>query len=196
MFNIGDRIVYPMHGAGIIEEVEEVEILGAKRKYFIMRMPIGDMKVMVPVDTVDEVGVRQIVDPEAMENVVQILRGHKSAMPQNWNRRYRANMDRIKSGDIYEIAAVVRNLMMLDGEKGLSTGERKMLSSAKQMLVSEMVLVCKLNLEETESLIKESVDFVGEDDDALEEIEEIEEIEGIEEIDEIIIVEEEKGSTI
>ena len=169
MFNIGDRIVYPMHGAGIIEEVEEVEILGEKRRYFIMRMPIGDMKVMVPVDTVDEVGVRQIIDNVDMEKVVKILRGHKSSMPQNWNRRYRANMDRIKSGDIFEIAAVVRNLMMLDSEKGLSTGERKMLSSAKQMLVSEMVLVCELDVDETENLIAEAVKFI-EDDDIQEDI--------------------------
>lgn len=171
MFDIGDRIVYPMHGAGIIEEIEEVEILGAKREYFIMKMPIGDMKVMVPVDAVEEVGVRPIVDEDAMEKVVRILRGHKSSMPQNWNRRYRANMDRIKSGDIYEIAAVVRNLMMLDNEKGLSTGERKMLSSAKQMLLSEMVLVCKLSIDETEVLIKESVEFIGDEEEYLTNIE-------------------------
>lgn len=159
MFNIGDRIVYPMHGAGIIEEIEEVEILGEKRNYFIMKMPIGDMKVMVPIDNVDEVGVRQIVDTEAMDKVIRILRGNRTVMHQNWNRRYRANMDRIKSGDIYEIAAVVRNLMLLDDEKSLSTGERKMLNSAKQMLVSEMVLVCEMEVEETENLIKESVAF-------------------------------------
>ena len=173
MFDIGDRIVYPMHGAGIIQEIEEVEILGTKRKYFIMKMPIGDMKVMVPVDAVDEVGVRPIVDEDAMEKVVRILRGHRSSMPQNWNRRYRANMDRIKSGDIYEIAAVVRNLMMLDSEKGLSTGERKMLSSAKQMLLSEMVLVCKLTIDETETLIKEAVEFIGDEEEYLTNIDEL-----------------------
>lgn len=173
MFDIGDRIVYPMHGAGVIEEIEEIEILGSKREYFIMKMPIGDMKVMVPVDSVEDVGVRPIVDEDDMAKVVKILRGHKSSMPQNWNRRYRANMDRIKSGDIFEIAAVVRNLMMLDNEKGLSTGERKMLSSAKQMLVSEMVLVCKLNLDETEALIKESVEYIGDGEEYLTEFDEL-----------------------
>lgn len=162
MFNIGDRIVYPMHGAGIIENVEEKEILGEKRRYFIMRMPIGDMKVMVPVDNVVEVGVREIIDKESMEEVIEVLKGHRSDMPQNWNRRFRLNMDRIKSGDIYEIAAVVRNLMLLDSEKGLSTGERKMLNDARQMLVSEMVLVCELTLEDVEELIAEAVSFVGE----------------------------------
>lgn len=157
MFNIGDRIVYPMHGAGIIENIEEKEILGEMRRYFIMRMPIGDMKVMVPVDNVEEVGVREIIAREEMEEVVDVLKGNKTDMPQNWNRRYRLNMDKIKSGDIFEIAAVVRNLMILDLEKGLSTGERKMLNDAKQMLVSEMVLVCDLDLEEVENLIEEAV---------------------------------------
>lgn len=159
MFNIGDRIVYPMHGAGIIENEEVKEILGEKRKYFIMRMPIGDMKVMVPVDSVEEVGVREIISKEEMKEVIDVLKGHRSDMPQNWNRRYRLNMDRIKSGDIFEIAAVVRNLMLLDSEKGLSTGERKMLNDAKQMLISEMVLVCGMNLEEIEDLVTEAVNY-------------------------------------
>jgi len=162
MFNIGDRIVYPMHGAGIIENIEEKEILGEKRKYFIMRMPIGDMKVMVPVDNVKEVGVREIINKEEMEEVMEVLKGRRSEMPQNWNRRYRMNMDKIKSGDIFEIAAVVRNLMLLDIEKGLSTGERKMLNDAKQLLMSEMVLVCDLELEEVENLVADAVNHVDE----------------------------------
>lgn len=158
MFNIGDRIVYPMHGAGVIEAIEEKEILGDKKKYFIMKMPIGDMKVMVPVDNVEEVGVREIIDKNEMGKVVTILKGSKSNMPQNWNRRYRINMDKIKSGDIFEIAVVVRNLLILDRQKGLSTGERKMLNSAKQMLISEMVLVWDMDLEETEKFINDAVE--------------------------------------
>lgn len=165
MFNIGDKIVYPMHGAGTIEDIEEKEILGEKRKYFIMKMPIGEMKVMVPVDNVEEVGVRQIIDTMDMEKVMTILKGNRSKMPQNWNRRYRANMDRIKSGDIFEIAEVVRNLMLLDNEKGLSTGERKMLSSAKQMLISEMVLVYGLDLDETEKIVAEAVNSFDDEED-------------------------------
>ncbi|MBC8588035.1 CarD family transcriptional regulator [Paratissierella segnis] len=164
MFSIGDKIVYPMHGAGIIENIEEKEILGEKRKYFIMRMPIGDMKVMVPVDNVDEVGVRQIIEYDNLKEVIDILHGDKSNMPQNWNRRYRINMDRIKSGNIFEIAAVVRNLMILDNEKGLSTGERKMLTSAKQMLVSEMVLVSDKDIEEIEEIILKAINYT--DDEA------------------------------
>ncbi|NLW40425.1 MAG: CarD family transcriptional regulator [Tissierellia bacterium] len=160
MFNIGDKVVYPMHGAGIIEGIEEKEILGEKRKYYIMQMPIGDMKVMIPVDNVEEIGIREIIDREDLERVIDILKGDSTKMPQNWNRRYRANMEKIKSGDIFEIASVVRNLMLRDAEKSLSTGERKMLNSAKQMLISEIVLVSDSNQEEAERIIDESIKSV------------------------------------
>jgi len=160
MFNIGDKVVYPMHGAGIIEGIEEKEILGEKRKYYIMQMPIGDMKVMIPVDNVEEIGIREIIDREDLERVIDILKGDSTKMSQNWNRRYRANMEKIKSGDIFEIASVVRNLMLRDAEKSLSTGERKMLNSAKQMLISEIVLVSDSNQEEAERIIDESIKSV------------------------------------
>ncbi|WP_409229346.1 CarD family transcriptional regulator [Gudongella sp. SC589] len=157
MFKIGDKIVYPMHGAGVIEKLETKEILGEKREYFIIKMPIGDMKVMVPVSNVEEVGVREIITPDEIDDIMSILRGHKTKMPQNWNRRYRINMDRIKTGDIHEIASVVRNLTLLDNEKGLSTGERKMLSNAKQMLLSELVLVTGDTYEEIEALVDKEI---------------------------------------
>lgn len=157
MFHIGDKIVYPMHGAGVIEDVEIKEILGEKREYFIIRMPIGDMKVMVPVSNVDDVGVRYIIGKEDIEDVMDILRGRRSTMPQNWNRRYRMNMDRIKTGDIEEIAAVVRNLTILDDEKGLSTGERKMLGNARQMLLSELVLASEKTMPEIEKLVLDAI---------------------------------------
>ncbi|HHT50744.1 MAG TPA: CarD family transcriptional regulator [Eubacteriaceae bacterium] len=155
MFNIGDKIVYPMHGAGIIEGIEEREILGEKRKYYIMRLPLGDMKVMIPIDNTENIGLREIINEEEFETVVSILKGEKTKMSNNWNRRYRANMDKIKTGDIYEVAEVVRNLLLLDRDKGLSTGERKMLNSAKQILISEFSLVRNLNEEEAEELIYE-----------------------------------------
>ena len=157
MFNIGDKIVYPMHGAGIIVAQEEKEILGEKRKYFIMKMPMSDMKVMIPIDSVEEIGIRPVVGDEEIENVKAILSDDETVMSQNWNRRYRANMDKIKTGDIYEIAGVVRNLVLRDREKGLSTGERKMLNNAKQMLVSEMVLSKDMENEEAENLIEEII---------------------------------------
>ncbi|RKD33764.1 CarD family transcriptional regulator [Thermohalobacter berrensis] len=154
MFNIGDKIVYPMHGAGVIESIEEKEILGKKRKYYVMKMPIGEMKVMIPVDNIEDIGIREVITQEEVEQVLAVLGDNKSKMPKNWNRRYRANMDKIKSGDIYEIASVVRNLMIRDKEKGLSTGERKMLSSAKQILISEIVLAKGIQEREAENLIE------------------------------------------
>lgn len=140
MFNVGDKVVYPMHGAGVIEAIEEKEILGALKRYYIMNIPIGDMKVMIPMDNVDQVGLREVIDTNGVEQVYSILRDVHSKMSTNWNRRYRANMEKIKSGDIYQVAEVVRNLMLREMEKGLSTGERKMLDSARQILTSELVL--------------------------------------------------------
>ncbi len=140
MFHIGDKVVYPMHGAGIIESIEEKEILGEKRNYYVMRIPIGDMKVMVPMDSVEEIGLRQVIDDAGFQKVMAILNERKSPMSTNWNRRYRANMEKIKSGNIYEVAEVVRNLMLRDREKALSSGEKKMLDYARQILISELVL--------------------------------------------------------
>ncbi|RBP44848.1 CarD family transcriptional regulator [Garciella nitratireducens] len=154
MFNIGDKIVYPMHGAGVIEGIEEKEILGKKRKYYVMRLPLGDMKVMIPIDNTENIGLREVINEEQLAEVIEILKGSKSKMSQNWNRRYRANMDKIKSGDIYEIAEVVRNLVLLDEEKGLSTGERKMLNSAKQILISEFALIRNLSEQEAENMLQ------------------------------------------
>lgn len=140
VFEVGDKVVYPMHGAGVIESIEEREVLGAMQRYYIMRMPIGDMKVMIPVDNVEGIGLREVVNGEELKKVFEILRDQKSKMSTNWNRRYRANLEKIKSGNIYEVAEVVRNLAHRDREKGLSTGERKMLDNARQILISELVL--------------------------------------------------------
>ncbi|WP_019132750.1 CarD family transcriptional regulator [Peptoniphilus obesi] len=158
MYNIGDEVVYPMHGAGVIVGVEDKEILGKIRKYYILKMPIKEMKVMVPVDNAEEVGVRNILGKEEMDEVLEILSGKdKTKMPSNWNRRYRFNMDRIKSGDIKEIARVVRFLERVDQEKSLSTGERKMLTGAKQIIISEMVLVYKKDPDAIIKLVDDAV---------------------------------------
>lgn len=140
MFEIGDKIVYPMHGAGIIEAIEEKEILGEKRNYYVLRMPIGEMKVMVPINNADVVGIRPVIDSEEVGQVFRVLQAEDSPMSTNWNRRYRHNMEKIKTGNIFELAEVVRNLSVRDKEKGLSTGEKKMLDNARQILLSELVL--------------------------------------------------------
>ncbi len=140
MFEKGDKVVYPNHGAGTIVDIEVKEILGEEKKYYIMELPIGEMRVMIPVHKVDEIGIRDVIDEEEAENVFHLLKGEKSKMSQNWNRRYRANMEKLKTGDIYEVVEVVRNLTIRDMEKGLSTGEKKMLSNARKILISELVL--------------------------------------------------------
>lgn len=157
MFNIGDKVVYPMHGAGIIEGIEEKEILGEIQKYFILRLPLKNMKVMLPVDNIENIGLRSIVSMDVVNEVFDIMADSKSKMPQNWNRRYRANLEKIKTGDIIDVAMVVRDLLILDNEKGLSTGERKMLNNAKQILVSELVLASDLNEKEVEGKIKQAI---------------------------------------
>ena len=155
MFNVGDKVVYPMHGAGIIEAIEEREILGERQQYYVMRLPIGEMKVMIPTRNVDGIGLREIVDDADVAKVFDILRGQKTSMSTNWNRRYRANLEKIKSGDIFEVAEVVRNLMLRDREKGLSTGERKMLDNARQILISELVLAKAIDEPQAKQLLDE-----------------------------------------
>jgi CarD family transcriptional regulator len=143
-----------MHGAGVIVAIEEREVLGERQKYYIMQLPIGDMKVMIPMNSVEELGLRQVISEDEVERVYQVLQGEETAMSSNWNRRYRANMEKIKSGDIYEVAEVVRNLTIRDAEKGLSTGERKMLDTARQILVSELVIAQNSTKEEVEDAIQ------------------------------------------
>jgi len=155
MFSVGDKVVYPMHGAGVIEAIEDREILGKKKTYYIMRLPLGDMKVMIPTDNVEEIGLRDVISREEVKKVIDVLKAPRTKMSSNWSRRYRANMQKIRSGDIFEVAEVVRNLQLRDREKGLSTGERKMLSNAKQILISELVLADNLNEEQARELIDE-----------------------------------------
>lgn len=156
MFKIGDKVVYPMHGAGIIEAIEEKEVLGETRQYYILRLPVGDMKVMIPIANCKEVGLREVIDDDGVQRVLGILSDKSSSMSDNWNRRYRANLEKIKSGNIYEVAEVVRNLVKRDREKGLSSGERKMLENARQILVSELVLATEMEEDKTKSMIDQA----------------------------------------
>lgn len=155
MFKVGDRVVYPMHGAGVIQAIEEKEVLGEKRKYYVLRLAVGDMKVMIPMGNAQNIGLRQVIDNEKVVKVLDILKATKTNMSQNWNRRYRANLDKIKGGDIYEIAEVVKNLSLREKEKGLSTGERKMLENARQILISELVLAKETNEEKIQEFLDE-----------------------------------------
>lgn len=157
MFSIGDKIVYPMHGAGIIEEIEEKKILDQNRKYYILRVPYGDMKIMVPVDNAEGIGVRSIISIDTLSTIISFLGAESTDMSANWNRRFRENQDKLKTGEALEVAEVIRNLMRTDVEKKLSTGEKKMLSNAKQILASEIILVKNIEEKEAISLIQDAV---------------------------------------
>ena len=156
MYNVGDKVVYPMHGAGVIDAIEEKEILGEKQSYYILKMP-GEVKVMVPISTAEQHGIRNVIDKNEAERVINVLEQDETEMEKNWNKRYRDNMDKMKSGDIYEIADVVRNLSFKQKEKGLSTGEKKMLHNAKQILVSELVLAEHATQDEVEELVDNKI---------------------------------------
>ena len=158
MFNVGDKIVYPMHGAGTIDAIEEKNILGENQAYYIIKMP-GEVKVMVPTAKAEEIGVRNVIGKEEAEKVISILGEDETEMSQNWNKRYRDNMEKMKSGNIFEVADVVRNLSFKQKEKGLSTGEKKMLSNAKQILVSELVLAEHATQDEVEQLIDNKINI-------------------------------------
>ena len=156
MFNVGDKIVYPMHGAGVIDSIEEKDILGEKQSYYILKMP-SNVKVMVPTAKAEEVGIRNIIDKNDTEKVFKVLGQDETEMEKNWNKRYRDNMEKMKSGSIYEVADVVRNLSFKQKGKGLSTGEKKMLNNAKQILVSELVLAEHSNQEDVEEQIENKI---------------------------------------
>lgn len=158
MYKIGDSVVYPMHGAGIIEDIEVKEVLGKEQSYYVVRMPIGDMKVMVPMENALGVGMRDVIGKAEAEKVLNSFRTVETDVIQNWNKRFRENMVKIKSGDIFEVAAVVKSLMLRDREKGLSTGERKMLSNAKQILISEIVVATGNSHETIENRLIDMID--------------------------------------
>ena len=157
MYSVGDKIVYPMHGAGVIESIEEKEFLGQKQDYYILKMPLGDMRVMIPTQNVVNIGIRGIINTDEIDGVLDVLKDQSININTNWNKRYRENMVKIKSGSIYEVADVVRSLMQREKNKGLSTGERKMLSSAKQILISELVLAKGTSQMDIEVIIDECV---------------------------------------
>ncbi len=157
MFQIGDYIVHPMHGAGVIESVVTKKINGQQRDYYVLKLPVGDMVVMVPVAGCENIGVRSIISKSEAENIFESFKELEVSMTQNWNKRYRENMDKIKSGNLLDVASVVKGLMCRDNERGLSTGERKMLHSAKQILISELVIATETDYDGVEQRLYASL---------------------------------------
>lgn len=153
MYKVGDKIVYPTHGAGIVDEIISREVDGEYREYYVMYTHKGNIKLMIPADKCDDIGVRPVIKQEEIDEVLSVLKNDSTAMSTNWNRRYRANMDKIKTGDIFEVAEVTRNLYRVEQEKKLSNGEKKMLLSALDIMKSEFMLVENITEDEAEQMI-------------------------------------------
>ena len=157
MLSIGDTISYPMHGAGIIEAVETCEVQGQDREYYVLKLPMGSLKVMIPVDNADNIGLRDIISAREAREVVAVLREKPDRAVGSWNKRFHANLERMKKGDLKDVAAVARNLMLQDKQRKVSSGERRVLDLAKQILVSELVYALNLTPEDAEEQIEKAV---------------------------------------
>jgi len=157
VFDIGDKVVYPHHGAAIVERREVKEAFGEKREYLVLRLAYGDLTLMVPADNTEGVGLREVINDEEVEEVFAVLRKKEARMPTNWSRRYKNHSEKLRSGDIYQVAEVVRNLSIRDKDKGLSAGEKRMLSRARQILVSELTFALDVNEEEAEKRLDEAL---------------------------------------
>ncbi|MFZ1880095.1 MAG: CarD family transcriptional regulator [Gaiellaceae bacterium] len=157
MYKVGDKVVYPHHGAGTVVKREKREVLGEKREYLTIKILHNDMTVNVPADNAERVGLRKVIDEEAVKKVVKYLTSGGTEMPKNWNRRFKHNRDKMKTGDIYELAEVVRNLALRDGEKGLSTGEKQMYVKAKKILASELMYAKTMSEDEALEWLEETL---------------------------------------
>jgi CarD family transcriptional regulator len=150
VFDVGDKVVYPHHGAAVVERREMRQAFGEEREYLVLRLAYGDLTLMVPSDNTAEVGLREVINDEEVEEVFAVLRKKEARMPTNWSRRYKNHVEKLKSGDIYQVAEVVRNLSIRDKDKGLSAGEKRMLTRARQILVSELTFAIGVSEQEAE----------------------------------------------
>jgi CarD family transcriptional regulator len=161
LYKVGDKVVYPHHGAGTVVKKEKRTILGAEREYLTIKILHNDMTVNVPAENAEKVGLRPVVDEDMVEQVLEVLHGSGTKMPKNWNRRFKHNRDKMKTGDIFELAEVVRNLAQRDQEKGLSTGEKQMFSKAKRILASELMYAKGMDEDDAREYLEEVLDEVG-----------------------------------
>ncbi|HOO55923.1 MAG TPA: CarD family transcriptional regulator [bacterium] len=158
MYKVGDKILHPLHGVGIIESVTNQEVLGVIQKYYVVDLTLKNMRIMIPVDSAEEVGVRKIIKSEVIKDVLDALKSKKvTEVPSNWNRRYRHNFDKIKTGDVFEVADVLRNLHIKEQKKGLSMGEKKILDNAMSLLVGEIVCAKKVSVDKARTYIMDAL---------------------------------------
>jgi CarD family transcriptional regulator len=158
VYRKGDTVVHPEHGAAIITELSERDFLGETKKYFVLRLAYGDLTLMVPVDKTEDVGLRQVVSKQEVKKILDVLREDESKMASNWSRRFKNNMEKLHSGDPYQVAEVVKNLSIRERQKGLSAGEKRMLAQARRILVSELVFSLGCEEEEAEGQIDKVLD--------------------------------------
>lgn len=156
MYTIGDKIVYPPYGAGVIEDIEEKEIDGQFLRYYVLNIPVGNLKIMISATKASSLGVRNIHPKDEMLDVLKSILSEPVAMHDNWNQRYKENMEHIKSGNLTEVALVYRNLMLRERERGLSTAEKKMMTTAKQVILSELILSQEVDKAEAEIILDET----------------------------------------
>ena len=157
MYSTGDKILYPMHGAGIIRQIQACEILGETKDYYLLRVPCGNMEVMIPVDSCDDIGGRPVGTQKEIDEAISVLGQPSTEMSSNWNKRYRENMEKIKTGNILLVAEIVRNLTRIDRKSRLSAGEKKMLANARKILQSEVMLVMDTTEEAALDLIESAI---------------------------------------
>ena len=158
MFRKGDIVVHPEHGAAVIQELREKEFLGEKRTYLVLRVAYGDLTLLIPVDSTEQVGLRQVVSKNEVKKVLNVLKEDESKMAANWSRRFKNNIEKLRSGDIYQVAEVVRNLSIRERERGLSAGEKRMIQKARQILVSELTYATGGTEEKAEAMIDKILD--------------------------------------
>jgi CarD family transcriptional regulator, regulator of rRNA transcription len=161
LYKVGDKVVYPHHGAGTVVKKENREVLGQKREYLTIKILHNDMTVNVPSENAEKVGLRKVIDEDMVVVVLKALTGGGTQMPKNWNRRFKHNRDKMKTGDILELAEVVRNLSLRDHEKGLSTGEKQMFVKAKKILASELMYAKTMDEEEAGAWLDDVLADVG-----------------------------------
>ncbi len=158
MFNIGDKVAYPMHGAGVIEGVENQKILGEEHKYYVLKLFVGNVKVMIPTSNIEEIGVRNIVSSKEADEVIGEFKSYEGADTEpNWNKRYRDNIEKLKIGVLSDVAHITKSLIVRDKQKSLSNAERKMLSNAKNILISELGLAKDMPFDDIESILLEGI---------------------------------------
>ena len=156
-FDVGDKVVYPHHGAAEVVSREMVDAFGEEREYLVLQLAYGELTLKVPADNTEEVGLRDVINDEEVEEVFAVLRKKEARMPTNWSRRFKNHVEKLKSGDIYQVAEVVRNLSLREKDKGLSAGEKRMLARARQILVSELTFAINVDEEAAEAKLDEAL---------------------------------------